>query len=455
MWQSSKFIGNGDSKIMGWQDEYQRKLTTADEALEAVTSGMRVYVHANAAYPRLLLEALARRAPKVRDVEVIHLLGFGEAFYSRPEFAESFRHNALFIGHNMRQAIEDGLADYIPVNLGEIEDLFLDHRIELDVALLHVSAPDRHGNCSLGVAVETTLTAARCAKVRIAQVNQQMPRTFGNTFVHISELDAIVECDEPLPELHAEPPTDVHQGIACNVATLIEDGACLQVGIGAIPNAILPYLSDRRDLGVHTETLTDSAIPLIEAGIINGARKQINPNKITLGFAMGTRAWYEYVNDNPLFDFQPSKYCNDPFVIAQNDRVVAINSAIEVDLTGQVVSDSVGSRLVSGFGGQLDFMRGAARSRHGRPVIAISSTARNGEISRIVPRLKLGAGVVTTRADVHYVVTEFGVAYLHGKNVRQRAEALIQIAHPAFRDELTRELSAMGWGPRAEAGLAR
>jgi acyl-CoA hydrolase len=440
---------------MAWQDEYQKKLMSADAALRAVESDMRVYVHANAAFPRMLLEALTRRAGQVRNVEMIHLLGMGEAYYNRPEFAESFRHNALFIGPNMRKSVQDGRADYIPVHLSEIEDLFRSKNVELDVALLHVSTPDRHGYCSLGIAVETTLTAARCARIRIAQVNKRMPRTFGNTFMHISEFDAIVECSEDLPELPSEQATDEHRHIARNVAALIEDGACLQVGIGAIPNAILPYLSDRKDLGIHTETLTESAIPLIEKGVITGARKQINPNKIVLGFAMGTRNWYEYLDDNPIFEFQPTGYCNDPFVISQNENVVAINSAIEIDITGQVVSDSVGSRLVSGFGGQLDFMRGAARSRGGKPIIAISSTAKNGRISRIVPRIKSGAGVVTTRADVHYVVTEYGVAYLHGKNVRQRAEALIHIAHPKFREELTEHMREMGWGPGLPANTVR
>jgi len=440
---------------MAWQDEYQKKLTTADAALRVLESDMRVYVHANAAFPSVLLQALTRRAGQVRNVEVMHLLGFGDAYYNRPEFAESFRHNALFISSTMRKTVQEGQADYIPVHISEIEDLFRDRTVELDIALLHVSTPDRHGYCSLGVAVETTLTAARCARIRIAQVNDRMPRTFGNTFMHISEFNSIVECSEPLPELQPELPTEEHKHIARNVAGLIEDGACLQVGIGAIPNAILPYLSDRKDLGIHTETLTESAIPLIEKGVITGSRKQINPNKIVLGFAMGTRDWYEYVDDNPIFEFQPSGYCNDPFIIAQNDNVVAINSAIEIDVTGQVVADSVGSRLVSGFGGQVDFIRGAARSRGGKPIIAISSTAKNGKVSRIVPLIQSGAGVVTTRADVHYVVTEYGVANLHGKNVRQRAEALIQIAHPKFREELSRHMRDMGWGPAVFAGMAR
>jgi acyl-CoA hydrolase len=440
---------------MSWETAYQKKLMTADAAVRAVESDMRVYVHGNAAFPLVLLEALTRRAAQVRNVEMMHVLGFGDAHYNQPEFAESFRHNALFIGANMRRSVQEGRADYIPVHLSEIEDLFRGKSIELDVALLHVSPPDRHGYCSLGVAVETTLTAARCARIRIAQVNDQMPRTFGNTFMHINEFDALVECSQPLPEVIPQPATPEQTQIAHHVATLIDDGACLQVGIGGIPSAILPYLIDRKDLGIHTETLTESAIPLIEKGVITGARKQINPNKILLGFALGTREWYEYVDDNPIFDFQPSSYCNDPFLIAQNDNMVAINSAVEIDITGQAVSDSVGTRFISGFGGQLDFMRGAARSRGGKPVIAISSTARNGAVSRIVPQISNGAGVVTTRADIHYVVTEYGVAYLHGKNVRQRAEALIQIAHPKFREELTQHLRQMGLGPMNFADALR
>ena len=293
---------------MAWQTEYRKKLMTADAAVCAVESDMRVYVHANAAFPQVLLEALARRSGHLRNVEVLHLLGFGEACYNGPEFAESFRHNALFVGANMRRAVREGRADYIPVHLSDVENLFLSKAVELDVALLHVSTPDRHGYCSLGLAVETTLTAARCARIRIAQVNDQMPRTFGNTIMHISEFDAIVECSHALPEMIPEQATEQQRAIARHVATLIDDGACLQVGIGGIPNAILPFLSDRKDLGIHTETLTDSAIPLIEMGVITGARKQINPNKIVLGFALGTREWYEYVDENPMFDFQPSSY---------------------------------------------------------------------------------------------------------------------------------------------------
>lgn len=433
---------------MSWQAEYQKKLTTAAEAVRAIESNMCVYVHANAAFPGVLLEALTARAPQLRNVEMLHLLGFGEAYYNQPEFIESFRHNALFTGVNMRTALQEGRADYVPIHLHEVEGLFSSGQIVPDVALLHVSPPDRHGFCSLGVAVETTLTAARASRRRIAQVNPRMPRTFGNSFMHVSEFDALVEVDQPLPEILSEPPNEEQLQIARYVASLVHDGDCVQFGIGGIPNAIPPFLADRRDLGVHTETLTESAIPLLEAGVITGARKQIDRNKVVIGFALGTRDWYEYVDDNPLFDFRPNAYTNDPWVIAQNDNMVAVNSAVEVDLTGQVCSDSVGTRIISGFGGQLDFVRGANRSRGGRAIIALSSTARGGRSSRIVPFLQHGAGVVTTRADVHYVITEYGIADLHGKNLRQRAEALIQIAHPNFRAELEEALGKMGWGPR-------
>jgi 4-hydroxybutyrate CoA-transferase len=398
---------------------------------------MRVYVQANCAFPLVLLEGLSRRGPYVQDVEVLHLLGFGSASYNTPELSSSFRHTAFFIGPNMRTAVNEGRADYIPIHLSEIEDLFESGAIEVDVALIHVSTPDRWGYCSMGVSVETSLYAARKAKYIIAQVNPRMPRTLGNTQVHVSEIDAIVEVIQELPEIPRADISDEHKAIASHIAPLIEDGACLQTGIGSIPDAILPFLSDRKDLGVHTETLSEGAIPLIESGVITGRRKNINRNKIVLGFALGTRRLYDYVDENPTFEFQPNSYTNDPFIIAQNDHVVAINSALEVDVTGQVCSGSIGPRFYSGFGGQLDFIRGAARSKRGVPIIALPSTAKNGTISRISPMLTPGAGVVTTRADVHYVATEYGIAYLHGKTIRQRAEALINIAHPKFRAELT------------------
>ena len=431
--------------IMSWQEDYQRKLASVDEALRCVKSNSRVYVHAFAAFPENLLEGLARRASRVHGVEVLHVMGFGEAHYTRPEAIESFRHNALFIGPNMRKVIREGLGDYIPIHLSEVEGLFEIGQVEIDVALLHVTPPDRFGYVSLGTTVGTTLTAARHARRVIAQVNPRMPRTMGNTFLHVSEIDAFVECEQELPERSLPQVTEESRAIAKNVSQLIEDGACLQTGIGGVPDAIFPFLKDRRDLGIHTEMLSDGAIPLIENGIINGRRKRLNPNKVVLAFAFGTRRVYEFIHENPVFEFLPNSYTNDPMNIGQNDNVVAVNAAIEVDITGQVCSDSMGQVFYSGFGGQLDFIRGAARSKNGKPVIALLSTAKGGEVSRIVPRLTRGAGVVTTRADVYYVATEFGLAYLHGKNIRQRAEALIQIAHPKFRDELCEHCEKMRW----------
>jgi len=416
------------------------------DALRCVESGMRVYIHGNSAYPQELVEALTERAPYVRDVEIVHLLGVGEATYCKPEYQGHFRHNAMFMGANIREAVNDGRADYTPIHLGEIETLFTSGQMPIDVALIQVSPPDAHGFCSLGVAVETTLTAAKCARRVIAQVNDQMPRTYGNSFIHVSEIDAFVEISRPLAEVSTKGEiSEVQRAIARNVASLIDDGCTLQAGIGGIPDAILPFLTDRKDLGIHTEVLSDGAIPLIEAGVINCRKKTFRPNKIVLGFVLGSRKMYEFVDNNPLFDFEPNSFTNDPFNIARNDKMVAINSAIEVDLTGQVSSDSIGQYFYSGFGGQVDFMYGASRSKGGKPIIAIASTAKNDTMTRIVPMLKPGAGVVTSRALVRYVVTEYGIAYLHGKNIRQRAEALIQIAHPKFRNELYEHCERMKW----------
>jgi 4-hydroxybutyrate CoA-transferase len=359
--------------------------------------------------------------------------------------APHFRHNAFFIGHNVREAVNDGRADYTPVYLSEVEGLFESGAMPLDVALIQVSPPDAHGFCSFGVGVDTTLTAAKCAKFVIAQVNDQMPRTYGDSFIHVSKIDAFVESSRPLCQLPVEKITDLHVAIARNVAGLIEDGAVLQTGIGGIPNAVLPFLMDRKDLGVHSELVTDGIIPLIEAGVINGARKNFNPRKIISGFALGTKKLFDFVDNNPIFEFQPNSYTNDPIRIAQNDNMVAINSALQIDLSGQVCSDSLGTYFYSGIGGQVDFLRGASRSKGGKPIIALPSTAKNGEISRIVAQLTPGSGVVTSRGLTRYVVTEFGVAFLHGKSIRERAKALIGIAHPTFRDELYEYCERTQW----------
>src|SRR3954465_602174 len=417
----------------------------AHDGVRCVESGMRVYIHGGCAEPETLVEALMERAPYVRDVEIVHMLTFGSAPYVAPEMAGHFRHNAMFIGGNVRDAVNDGRADYTPVYLSEIEGLFEHGELPIDVALVEVSPPDAHGFCSLGIGVDTTMTAARLAKFVIAQVNDQMPRTYGDSFIHVSKISAFVESSRPLCEMPREEPNELQKAIAKNVASLIEDGATLQMGIGGIPSAVLPHLMDRKDLGIHSELVGDNVIPLIEAGIITGTRKTVLPRKIVLGFVLGTRTMFDYVDDNPMFEFRPTAFCNDPALIARNDKMVAINSALQIDLTGQVCSDSIGNRFYSGIGGQVDFLRGASRSRGGKPIIAISSTAKNDTVSRIVPMLNPGAGVVTSRGLVRYVVTEYGVAYLHGKSIRERAKALINIAHPAFREGLYEYCETTKW----------
>jgi 4-hydroxybutyrate CoA-transferase len=430
---------------MSWELEYKMKLRTADEALRCVQSGMRVYIQPGCAEPETLVEALMRRAPEVEDVEIVHMMTMGAAPYVAPAMAGHFRHNAMFIGGNVREAINDGRADYTPIYLSEIEELFEGGIMPIDVALLQLSPPDPHGFCSFGVGVDTSLTAAKCARYVVAQINDQMPRTYGDSFIHVTDLDAIVDSCRPLCEMKQPVITDMHKAIARNVAGLIEDGAVLQTGIGGIPDAVLPFLMDRKDLAVHSELASNGVIPLIEAGVITGARKNFKPRKIILGFAIGTKRLFDFLDNNPIFEFHPTAYTNNPELIARNDNMVAINSALQIDLTGQVCSDSIGSQFYSGIGGQVDFLRGAARSKGGKSIIAISSTAKNGAISRIVPMLSPGAGVVTSRGLIRYVVTEYGVAYLHGKTIRQRAQALIDIAHPKFREELYQFCEKTKW----------
>src|SRR5215472_12515831 len=441
---------------MSWEAAYSKKLRTADDALRYVDSGMRVYIQPGCAEPETLVEALIRRAPSVQNVEIVHMMTMGVAPYVAPEMRGHFRHNAVFIGPNVREAINDGRADYTPIYLSEIEELFESGAMSIDVALVEVSPPDPHGFCSFGVGVDTTLTAAKCARYVVAQVNSYMPRTYGDSFIHVSDIDAVVESSRPLCELKKPVVTDMHVAIARHVAGLIEDGAVLQTGIGGIPDAVLPMLMDRKDLGVHSELVSDGVIPLIEAGVLTGARKNFKPRKIILGFALGTKRLFEFMNNNPIFEFHPTAYTNDPGLIARNDNMIAINSAIQVDLTGQVCSDSIGSTFYSGIGGQVDFLRGASRSKGGKAIIAISSTAKNGKISRIVPVLAPGAGVVTSRGLVRYVVTEHGVAYLHGKSIRERAKALIEIAHPDFRADLWDYCEKTKWlqHPQAVQGAA-
>lgn len=414
------------------------KTVTAESALNLVKSDNRVFIHGVAAAPQTLIRALTNRAPELRNVEIVHLHTEGEARYSQPEFAKSFRVNAFFVGANVRNAVGDGRADYIPVFLSEIPALFRRGVLPIDAALINVSPPDKHGFCSLGVSVDIARSAVDCAKYIIAQVNPQMPRTHGDALVHKDKIDFLVEVDKPLPNVNPPELTAAERDIGRFIAELVDDGATLQMGIGAIPNAVLASLGGHKDLGIHTEMFSDGLMDLVEKGIVNGKRKVKHPGKIVAGFVMGTRRIYDFVDDNPQVLMLDIGYVNDTSVIMRNPRATAINSAIEVDLTGQVCADSIGTRLYSGVGGQMDFIRGASLSEDGKPIIAMLSTTGRGD-SKIVATLKPGAGVVTTRAHVHYIVTEYGVANLYGKNLRQRARELIRIAHPGHRETLERE----------------
>ena len=426
---------------MGLSALYRSKITSAVDALDVVHSGDRVYIHPGCATPQALVNALSARKDDLYDVEIVHIMTFGRAPYVDPGCERHFRLNALFAGSNVRSAINEGRADWMPIFLSEVPSLWLRGKLHIDVCLIHCTPPDEHGFCSLGVGVDTTLSAVRCARYVIAQVNPQMPRTLGDAFVHINKLTHVVEVDEPIIEVpQAKELTDIHQKIGKYVADIIEDGSVLQMGIGAIPDAVLFYLKEKKDLGIHTEMFSDGVKELFEAGVINCERKNIHKGKIVASFLMGSKKLYDFVNNNPFVEMHPSEYVNDPFIIAQNDRMVAINSAIAVDITGQISSDSIGKSIYSGFGGQVDFVRGASRSEGGKAIIGLPSTAKN--MSRIVPHLEPGAGVVTSRADAHYVATEYGIVDLFGKNIRQRAKALISIAHPKFREELEKEAIA-------------
>jgi 4-hydroxybutyrate CoA-transferase len=426
---------------MAWQEIYNRKTTAAAEAVKCIKSGDRVFLTGNCSVPQELLAALVERAPEIYDVEMCQALSIGEkTSYTTPELERHLRVNTMFISHMTRPAVNEGRADFTPVLLSEFPLLFRDRVLPLDVALVHLSPPDEHGFCSYGVEVGLTKAPAESARIIIAEVNQQMPRTLGDAFIHVSKLAHIVPVDYPLAELKmgGEGDNELATRIAGHIAELIPDGATMQMGIGAIPDAVLGYLYDKKDLGIHTELFSDGVIDLIDAGVITNARKTLHPGKIVAGFIIGTKRLYRYVDDNPIIELHRTEYVNDPFVIAQNSRQVAINSAIEVDLTGQVCADSIGTYLYSGVGGQLDFIYGASRSNGGVPIIALPATAKGEEVSRIVPTLKPGAGVVTTRNHVHYVVTEFGVASLYGRTIRERALELINVAHPRFRGELSK-----------------
>jgi acetyl-CoA hydrolase len=424
---------------MDWNSLYRSRVTTAEEAVKDIGSGDRVWIHPGCNTPTRLITAMVARAPELENVEVAHILTLADAPYADPGMEGHFRHRSLFTGGNVRGAVNEGRADFVPIHLHDVPALISSGQMPIDVALIHISPPDEHGFCSYGVGVDATKTAVEHARTSIAMVNRQMPRTLGDSFVHVSKLTRIVEVDEPVLELPmSSEVSEVARRIGENIASLIPDEATIQMGIGEIPDAVLDFLKDKKHLGVHTEMFSDGLVDLFEAGVVTNERKTLHRGKIVASFVIGTRRAFDFVDNNPFMEFHPNEYVNDPFVVSRNDAMVAINSALSIDITGQVCADSIGTRVYSGFGGQLDFIRGAARSKGGVPIIALPSTAKDGTVSRLVNTLTPGSGVVTTRADVHYVVTEFGVANLYGRSLRERARSLIDIAHPDFRGELER-----------------
>lgn len=435
---------------MAWRIErlkeiYEQRCCPVEAAVRRIRPGSRIFVGTGCAEPQFLVQSLVRFPENVADTEILHLISLNQSSYTDSRYREMFRLNTFFTGRAARDAVARGDADYTPIFLSEIPKLINNRRLNIDVALVQVTPPDAFGNCSLGVSVETVKAAVERARYVIAQVNPRMPRTLGDSFVSVEHLDAIVEHEEEILEYPGSQPDEVADRIGFYVSRLVPDGATIQAGIGTIPNAVLRHLMDKRDLGVHTEMFSDGLCDLYEAGVITNAKKSLHPGKVVAAFCMGTRRLYDLIDDNPSFAFYPTDYVSDPRNIAQNDDMVAINSALEVDLTGQVCADSLGHRIFSGIGGQADFIRGAALAKNGRPIIALRSTALGGTVSRIVPLLSHGAGVVTTRGDVHYVVTEHGIAYLHGKSLRERALALINIAHPRFRDSLLEEAKRLNY----------
>lgn len=435
---------------MDWKTLYKDRIMSAEEAVQAVESGNRLFLTGNVSVPYTLLDALVKRAPNLQDVEICQALTVGAPAYVGPEMEGHLRVNTMFISGNIRRAVHEGRADFTPVLLSEFPLLFKNGHLPLDVALIHVSLPDEHGFCSLGVEVGLTKTPAESAKIIIAEINEQMPRTLGDAFIHVSRLNYIVPVDYPIAEMSmgdGETSPEIEK-MAAYIADLIPDGATMQMGIGAVPDAVLKYLYDKKDLGVHTELFSDGVIDLVEAGVLTNTAKTLHQGKIVAGFVLGSKRLYDWVDDNPLIEMRRTEYVNDPFVVAQNEKMVAINSAIEVDLTGQVCADSIGPKLYSGVGGQLDFIYGASRSKGGVPIIALPSdttTSSGKRFSRITGMLKQGAGVVTTRNHVRYVVTEHGVADLYGKTIRQRAQALINIAHPDFREDLKKQARELNY----------
>ncbi|MBM3879730.1 MAG: GNAT family N-acetyltransferase [Verrucomicrobia bacterium] len=425
-----------------WREKYASMIATADDAVARIRPGQRIFIGTGCAEPLQLVRALTRRAYDLPDTEIVHLLTFGDAPYAHKEMTQFFRVNSFFIAENVRGIIQEGLGDYTPIHLSDIPRLFNSGQLPLDAALIQVTPPDERGLCSLGVSVDVVKCAAENASLVIAQVNPNMPRTLGDSFLHVYDLDALVPVEDPILELPPLEITEDTRRIGEHIAALIEDGSTIEVGIGRIPQALLEFLKHKKDLGIHTEMISDRIVDLVEAGAVNGSRKTVDRGRVVTSFCLGTKRLYEYIDDNPLFAFHPTEYVNNPYVISKQHKMVAVNVALEIDLTGQVCADSLGSRFFSGVGGQVDFNRGAAKAHGGKAVIAIPSTAKGGTVSRIVTHLSPGAGVVTTRAGLNYVVTEYGVAYLHGKSIQERALALICIAHPKFRAQLLREAIA-------------
>lgn len=436
---STTFYSKQTTDDPAWKEKYKPLIATADQAVKRIGPGQRIFIGTGCAEPLELVTALTKRAYELPDTEIVHLLTFGEAPYAHKEMTQYFRVNSFFIAENVRDIIQEGLGDYTPVFLSDIPRLFDSGQVPLDVALIQVTPPDADGMCSLGVSVDIVKSAAENAQLVIAQVNPNMPRTLGNSFIHIYDIDVLVPSETPILEVPPPAVTDTTRQIAEYISALIEDGSTVEFGIGRIPQALLGFLKGKKDIGIHTEMVSDGIIELIECGAVTGARKTLDRGKVVASFCLGTKRLYDYVHNNPTFAFHPTEYVNDPFVIRQQHKMVAVNTALEVDLTGQVCADSIGSKFFSGVGGQVDFNRGAAKSRGGKAIIALPSTAKEGTLSRITTRLSPGAGVVTTRAGVHYVVTEYGVAYLHGKSIQERVLALISIAHPKFREQLMKE----------------
>ena len=431
--------------MTNWQEHYRSKMTSATEAVKAIKSASRVVIAHACGEAQALSAAMVARASELENVEVVHMVAMGKAEYCKPEMSKHFRHNSLFVGATSRAAINEGRGDYIPCFFSEIPRLFKEGYLLVDVAMIQVSPPDAHGYCSLGVSVDYTKPAAESAQIVIAQVNKNVPRTLGDSFMHVSQFNYIVEFDEPLIELPKPKITEVEENIGQNVAKLIEDGSTLQLGIGAIPDAVLGYLKEKRDLGIHTEMFSDGVVELYEAGVINNQAKTLHKGTMVATFFMGTKKLYDFVNDNPAVAMFPVDYVNDPFVISQNYKMVSINSALQVDLTGQVCADTLGPKQYSGVGGQVDYVRGSSRSKEGKSIIALPATAGGGKYSRITAVLDAGAAITTSRNDVDYVVTEYGIASLRGKTLRRRARELISIAHPNFRQQLEKSCQERNW----------